>query len=188
MSPLLPFNPLDGLIILALGIGAIWGFTQGFFRQLTGVGCLYAAAVISAVVFQEPSWWLSRHLYFPRWMMDIAVFLVILVALYALFMYLVRDTYKAGEAHFPGAINRVGGMVAGFALALLWLSILLMLFEYALGVHWLRWDHLRQAIADNFRTSQLAPLIMYIGHLIIYTVKPLFPRGLPNMLKPGRLF
>ncbi len=176
------FNPLDGLIILGLGAGAFWGFNRGSLREFIDLACLYIATVATTLLFQKPARWLALRLHLPLPFMEIAVFALMLVALFSILLYIILDFLRPPKWRYLSLADRIGGMIFGVLFALVLISVLLFFLDYALKVSWLRWDSYRKAILDTRLNSFLAPLVEGFGKAILAVLRPFFPKGLPPLL------
>jgi len=175
-------NPLDGLIILGLGAGAFWGFNKGTLREAIELGCLYFATLVTTLLFQKPARWLAARFHLPLPFLEITVFTLLLVGAFFAFFFFAMDFFKPPKARYLSFADRLGGMVFGFLFALVIISLLLIFLDYALGVNWLRWDHLRKAILETRLSSFTAPLVKGFGRSILAVLKPFFPKGLPAII------
>jgi uncharacterized membrane protein required for colicin V production len=175
-------NPLDGLIILGLGVGAFWGFNRGTFRGAIELACLYLATLVTTLLFQKPARWLASRFSLPLPFVEITVFTLLLLAAFFAFFYIAMDFLRPPQARYLGFADRLGGMVFGFLFALVIISLLLIFLDYALGVNWLRWEHLRKAILETRDSSFVAPLVKEFGRSILAVLKPFFPKGLPALI------
>ena len=175
-------NPLDGLIILGLGIGAFWGFNKGTIREAIELACLYLATLVTTLLFQRPARWLASRFSLPLPFVEISVFALLLLAAFFAFFYIAMDFFKLPQSRYLSFVDRLGGMVFGFLFALVVISLLLIFLDYALGVNWLKWEHLRKAILETRLSSFAAPLVKGFGRSILAVLKPFFPKGLPALI------
>lgn len=177
------FNPLDGLIVLGLGVGAFWGFSRGSLRELIDVVCLYLATLATTLVFQKPAIWFALNFNLPLPFMEILTFTLLLAGFFSTFLYLALDFLKPPKGRYLTITERVGGMIFGLLFALILISLALFFLDHALKVNWLRWDQYRKAILEARLGSFMAPLIEGFGRTILQVLKPFFPKGLPSLLE-----
>ncbi len=176
------FSPIDGLIIIGLGAGAFWGFSRGSLREFIDLACLYIASIATTLLFQKPARWLALHFHLPLPFVEIAVFTILLVALFSAFLYMALDLLRPPKGRYLSFADRMGGMILGLLFAMLLISFLLLFLDYTLKLHWLRWDSYRKAIVEARVASFAAPFVEGFGRAVLMVLKPFFPRGLPSFL------
>jgi uncharacterized membrane protein required for colicin V production len=123
------------------------------------------------------------HLPLGKWMSELTAtslrttrafaFLLILVITDILLSFLARCAYKDTRLPFLGNLDQVGGLLIGFASTCAWISLAIPLLS---GIPWLPF---RASLYEAMRASALVPLFDNLLPLILATLRPWLPGGIP---------
>lgn len=106
-------NLIDGIIIIALGSGAIWGFRNGLIKALLGFVAIafsiWAGFKFSSLLEDFVS---SIDVISEEWVPIASIIFGIFLA-YTAIKFIARFATKAVKAAGLGMVNRVGGAVIG---------------------------------------------------------------------------
>ena len=177
-------NAVDVLIMILLCAGAMIGFYHGLVRTIFHTVLLYGAAVVAA--FSYPI--LARGLAFmfsnaSLQLRQATAFLFILLLLFNLIAFSVRAPFKSRAPFLPAIFDKLGGMIAGFFLAGVWVGVGLLLTDFLLSVSWVKWEPLRHSLFFLFADSSLARVVRGLLPYAVETLKPWFVPfgGLPRL-------
>lgn len=177
-------NLADVLIMLLLCGGAMLGFYHGLVRTVFHMLLLYFVTIIAA--FAYPT--VARGLAYVMpgtslQMREVISFLFILLFFFNLIFFSTRATFKSRGPFLPAMLDKLGGMVAGFFMAALWIAVGLLVLDFILSLHWLQWQAVRDNLAVTFATSPLAQLVESLLPYALATLRPWFAPfgGLPRI-------
>ena len=190
------FNSLDYMLILLLLLGTFWGMMQGVVRLLTDLLGIYVGLVITLLVYRPLGDFFQRLV--PG--MSLAgsqalgfalclTFLVTGLSLVSRFTGIppekrrrrrkldVEEPEPTGcRRHFFSPLNQLGGLLVGFVVSIIWLSLILAVLQFLF-----RWGGSTVGAARGLRvqlqTSELVPLANYVVYLIYRSVSFWFPGG-----------
>jgi uncharacterized membrane protein required for colicin V production len=181
-------NFLGGLTWLDLGILLVGivslgiGFAQGMLRQIIGLAALYIAAILGAQYYIVLSNFIRAILFQPtsRFLNAIA-FTLIVFAVWLLITWLAFDAYRSTKVKLFPLIDQFGGSVLGLVTMIVTLALILPVVRFAVGESWPGNETLRYTISTQLDTSRLVPVFEALKPLILSTVGPWLPLGLPSI-------
>jgi len=173
-------NPFDFFIILALIVGTALGFVRGLVRMVINLLVLYIAMVLAMTFY---SWLAGQLVFLSSGGLSIRAsealsFVLILVLVTVIAGFVLSRTYK--DTQLPGLrqIDQLGGMVVGFILTCTWIGLALVALAFVLSAD-VGASGLRANLYYFFQNSFLIPIFYRFLPIVIATLKPWMPRGLP---------
>ena len=195
------FTALDFLLIFILVIGALWGLLRGAGRLLIGLFSLYVGLVIAL--------WLYRPLgqFFRDLLPSMSVqgsqalaFVILLFVLVNGISFFTRffatppeerkrkrrggiqeAVTKGGRRFLTGPLNQLIGLVLGIVVAIIWISLILAVFQFMLRSGFATGGS-AGAFRQHLDTSVLVPWFNYVLTLIYMTISFWLPGDAPNIL------
>jgi len=178
----LHINALDGLLVLGLLFGMGLGFFQGLFRQAASLVALYVATILAAQYYTFIGRQLSFLLSSPRAISQALAFLIILIGANAALSWVNYDAYARLRPSIWPFVDRLGGVLFGFAVAVLWIILILLTLDHALQIPWMGHEPTRQALLSSLGSSSLVPFLRQLSPLLVSALRFWLPRGVPNIL------
>jgi uncharacterized membrane protein required for colicin V production len=174
-------NPFDVLIALALLMGIALGFIRGLVSMAMSLLILYVAAVMAMTLHAPIAKWMSYAAgdILPRTTAQLITFALLLILTTVLLNFLVKRMYKNTELPGVRQIDQLGGMFIGFILTCTWIGLALVALDFVLSATRTDAGSTGTAISYYFRTSNLIPIFYNILPIIIATLRPWMPKGLP---------
>ncbi len=121
---------IDIFILAVLGIGLVSGLAKGFIKQACTLIGLVAGLLVARALYVMVGEQLAPHIGTSVSVAQIISFIIIWAIIPALLMLAGAALTRALEIVHLGAINRLFGGIAGMALHLLFLGILIKVVEY----------------------------------------------------------
>ena len=180
-------NPFDFLIVLALVGGVALGFIRGLVRMALSLVVLYVAAALAMVFHPRVGMWINSMSGLPIAVSQGLAFLVILAAVAMLLNFLLRRTYRDTELPGIRQVDQLGGMVVGFVLTVVWISLSLVVLAFMLSTPVTADDTFRLSMVSYFQTSNLIPIFYRFLPIALATLRPWMPKGLPPDIFTFRL-
>lgn len=180
------FNWLDIIIIILLLSGMAIGFTQGLMRQLIGLAALYIGLVLATQFFRPLSQLLGDALNSPANTLSNAIaFFFILFLIMGIINFFGLDAYKSTKIHILPFVDQLVGMVLGVASSWIVLSVAVNVLVFAVNTQvWPGNAELTRAIIKNgLETSRLAEVTSSTLPMIVSTLRPWLPGGLPAIFQ-----
>jgi uncharacterized membrane protein required for colicin V production len=183
-------NPFDSIIVFALLAGIALGFIRGLVRMVMSLAIVYVATVLAMTFYATIGKWLF---YFasgalPRSTSEAVAFAIILVLTASVINFVLHRTYKDTELPGVRQIDQLGGMVVGFVLASTWVGLTLIALAFVLNATDTSAGSLRQNLVFYFHTAMLIPVFNRFLPLIVATLRPWMPKGLPPGIFEIKLF
>lgn len=116
-------NWLDIVIALIVTLPTYFGFRKGFLRKLLGIAGIIVGFVIAVKFYDSVSNILSSVIKENKTFVDVISFLLIIGVLYGASVWLAR--FIANTNSGTGVVDKVLGMITGFAQGLILASVLL---------------------------------------------------------------
>lgn len=195
------FNALDFLLIFFLVVGSLWGLLRGAGRLLIALFSLYVGLVISLLLYR-PLGNFFRDL-LPGMSVtgsETLAFIILLLAFVNGFNFLTRffatppeerkrkrrgeveeAVTKGGERFLAGPLNQLLGLLVGFLVTIVWASLLLAVFQFAVRTAWPVANHTRVAIQGQLGASVLVPAFNYVLSRIYLSVRIWVPGDVPSI-------
>jgi uncharacterized membrane protein required for colicin V production len=176
-------NPFDVFIALGLLAGILLGFTRGLLRMAFAVVVLYISTVLAMTFYVSLGKFIGRI--FPGMSIhsrEALAFVLILLLSAGILQFLLSRTYKNTE--WPGIrqIDQLGGMVFGFFVTVLWISLALIGIGFVLGTPAPGTQVVQGNLTYYYNTSSLIPMFMRFLPIALATLKPWVPQGkLPDI-------
>ena len=121
-------NWLDVLIALAILTPAFFGYINGFLRKFLGLLGLAVGFILAVKFFNPVGSFVIDKLHTPETPTLVIAFTVIIIAVYALFLYGAK--YMANLHPATNIVNKLLGVATGFLQGVLLSSILLFNLNY----------------------------------------------------------
>jgi membrane protein required for colicin V production len=180
-------NPFDVLIVLALLAGVALGFVRGLVRMILSLLVLYLAAVAAMTLYTSLGNWLRVVAGLPLSLSQSLSFLVILILISAAINFVLRRTYKHTELPGVRQIDQLGGMIVGFFLSVVWIGLSILIIAFFLRASLGQEAPIQQTVIGYFRRSSLIPVFYRVLPVILATLRPWMPKGLPPEIFTFRL-
>ena len=140
-------NPVDGVVLLVLGLGAVRGYVRGILRESFGAVGL-VLGIVGALGFSPQ---LGDEFIARGWLKPVEAPLVaapvIFIGVYAIATLLGLLAHRLAKSLFLGAVDRAGGIVFGLARGAAVCALLL-----ALAAHIMPKDYLQ--MVDESRSGR----------------------------------
>lgn len=179
-------NPFDVIIALALVAGLVLGIVRGLVRMALSLLVLYVAAVL-ALTLHVPFGNYIRFLFgLPRQLSLGAAFLIILILASALINFILRRTYK--ETELPGVrhLDQLGGLIVGFFVTSVWIGLAILVLGFFLSAS-IASGQTPSAVVSYFQRSAMVDMFYRFIPVVLATLRPWMPKGLPPELFTTRL-
>ncbi|HSJ57996.1 MAG TPA: CvpA family protein [Anaerolineae bacterium] len=179
-------NPFDVVIILALAAGLVYGFVRGLVRMVLSLLVLYIAAVLALTFHVGLGNWIYYAFLLPRQISLGAAFLFILILASAIINFILSRTYK--ETELPGVrqIDQLGGLIVGFVLTSFWIGFAILVLGFFLNAS-IQAGETPSGLILFFRRSTMVSMFYRFVPVVLATLRPWMPRGLPPEIFTTRL-
>ena len=191
---------LDIMIVLLIVGGSLNGLRVGALRQLGNLLVFYMSLILTTRFYRLLLPTAKRLLAgAPSAIMEGVLFSLLLVLVYALLGILLlgialkrkpdrgkkRVNWKRLD-RLPGqslasTLNHLAGLVLGFVTISLWIGIGLLVYRFVIGSSWLDWEKYRIALQADYAKSVLLGVFSSFLPVVIGTLEPWFPNGLPTL-------
>jgi uncharacterized membrane protein required for colicin V production len=196
------FNSLDYLLVLILFIGAVWGLLRGAGKLLIGLFSLYVGLVISLLLYQPLANFFRNVLQTMSvsGSQSLAFVFLLLVSVNALSLLtrylstppeerkrkkkseLQEAVTKGGRRFLTGPLNQLVGLLVGFLVTIVWISLILAVFQFAVRSGWPAANDARVAIQAQLGASTLVPVFGEALNRIYWSVSIWVPGEVPTIL------
>ncbi len=180
-------NPFDVLIVFALVGGTALGFIRGLMRMILSLLVLYIAAVLAMTFYERAGRYLTYMFGLPNAISQALAFLLILILTSALLNFILRRTYR--DTALPGLrqVDQLGGLVIGFFLSVIWIGFAILALAFVLATPVTGESGLHLSLLGYFNSSNLIPVFYALLPIMLATLKPWMPKGLPPDIFTVRL-
>jgi hypothetical protein len=188
-------NELDLLIALILVLGVVYGLMRGAGKQLIGLFSLWLSLIISLWLYKPLSdEIIGGVLAMSAFGRDTIAFVALMLFFSNLIGLIVRATAtppeekkrkkvsdleevieKGSQRFIFGPLNYLGGLVLGFVVTVIWLSLGLALLQFSLSAV------PESALANTVRGSQLVGIFNNTLGYVFLSVKLFIPSRLPGI-------
>lgn len=183
-------NPFDFVIVVALVGGIILGFVRGLVRMVLSLLVLYVAMVLSMTFYGYIGMWINYLTAnaLPQSVSEALAFVLILVLTTSVINFILHRTYKDTELPGIRQVDQLGGMVVGFILFSVWIGLAILALAFVLNATDARVGSLRENMLFYFNTSFLIPIFYRLLPIVVATLRPWMPKGLPPDIFTIRFF
>ena len=180
-------NPFDVLIVFALVGGTALGFVRGLMRMALSLLVLYIAAVLAMTFYERAGRLLTYMFSLPETISQAMAFLLILILTSALLTFILRRTYR--DTALPGLrqVDQLGGMIIGFFLSVIWIGFAVLALAFVLSAPVTGESSLHLSLIGYFNNSNLIPVFYALLPIVLATLRPWMPKGLPPEIFTVRL-
>ncbi|TAH50605.1 MAG: CvpA family protein [Chloroflexota bacterium] len=177
-------NWLDLIILLLLLTGMAIGFAQGLVRQVIGLVALYIGLVLATQFFRPLSQLTGDALNTtPNTLSNAVAFFAILFLAIGVINFFALDAYKSTKIRLVPAVDQVTGIALGVISMWIVLSVAVNVLDFA--VHAQTWtgnaETARNIILNGLENSRLAEVTASTLPMIVTTIRPWLPGGLPTI-------
>jgi uncharacterized membrane protein required for colicin V production len=182
-------NPLDILIVFALLAGIAWGFVRGLVRMALNLAILYIATVLAMTFYPTVGRWLKMIAgsNLGKSITEVIAFVLILALTTAILHFIVSRTYKDTELPGVRQIDQLGGMLIGFVVISTWIGLTIVALAFILSATDTAISGLRDNLLMYFHNSRLIPIFYRFLPIVLATLRPWMPKGLPPDIFSFRL-
>jgi len=195
------FGPLDFLLILILILGTVWGLLRGMTKVLIGLFSLYVGLILSLWLYQPLANYLRSLL--PGMSVsgsEALAFVFLLLVLVNGFSFFTEyfstppeerkrkkrgavqeAVAQTGRRFLTGFLSQIGGLVVGFVVTVVWISLLLAILQFVVQAEWPTANGMRFAFQGELATSALKPTFNQILTIIYRSVKIWVPGEVPSI-------
>jgi uncharacterized membrane protein required for colicin V production len=183
-------NPFDVLIIFTLLVGIALGFIRGLVRMALSLLILYIAMVVAITFYVPVGTWIAYLTggILPRSNNQALAFVAILILTTSVFNFVVHRVFKDTELPGIRQIDQLGGMILGFILICTWIGLVIVALAFVLGATDTAIGSVRDNMLMYFETSFLIPIFYRFLPIVVATLTPWMPKGLPPEIFALRLF
>lgn len=121
---------IDIVILVFVGIGAIWGLTRGFVRQLSSLVGLVVGLLVARALFSEMGEWIAPNIGVSVTVARVLAFFMIWIVVPLLFSLLASFLSKALQLIHLGWLNRLLGGALGTVKMMLLVGLVVQLLEF----------------------------------------------------------
>lgn len=177
------FNWFDFVIIVCLLAGMAIGYSQGLIRQMIGFAVLYVALVLATQFFRVLSQTVAGLLQVaPNTLFNMVAFFTLFLLASGVINFFAQDAYKSTRIRLAPFLDHTTGMVLGVLSMWLFLSVSVSVMVFATGTQtWLQGEGFRQVLGNGLDNSRLAKLTESTLPIVIMTIQPWLPNGLPAL-------
>ncbi len=174
-------NPFDVFIVFILLGGIALGFIRGLVRMVMNLLVLYVAMVLAITFYASIGRWVAfvSAGFLPRNTTQAIAFLLILVLTTVIINFILYRTYKDTELPGIRQIDQLGGMIGGFVLVSTWIGLGIVALAFVLTATDVAGSSLRENMILYFQTSYLIPTFYKLLPIVLATLRPWMPKGLP---------
>jgi uncharacterized membrane protein required for colicin V production len=182
-------NPIDILIGFTLLAGIAWGFVRGLVRMAINLLILYIATVLAMTFYPTVGRWIGYIVgnNLGSASIEVAAFVLILALTTAILSFIVGRTYKDTELPGVRQIDQLGGMLIGFIVISTWIGLAIVALAFVLSATDTASSGLRDNLVMFFRSSRLIPIFYRLLPIVLATLRPWMPKGLPPEILSFRL-
>ncbi len=101
--------------------------------------------------------------------------------------FIVSHTYKDTELPGVRQIDQLGGMVIGFIVISTWIGLAIVALAFVLSATDTASSGLRDNVLMYFHSSRLIPIFYRLLPIVLATLRPWMPKGLPPEIFSFRL-
>jgi uncharacterized membrane protein required for colicin V production len=180
-------NPFDVLIVFALVGGSALGFVRGLMRMALSLVVLYVAAVLAMTFYVGLGRYLTYMFGLSQAVAQSLAFVLILFLTTTLITFILRRTYR--DTALPGLrqVDQLGGMVVGFFVSVIWIGFAILALAFVLAAPVSEEGGLHLSLLGYFNRSNLIPIFYAVLPIILATLRPWMPKGLPPEIFSLRL-
>jgi uncharacterized membrane protein required for colicin V production len=175
-------NPFDFLIALALLGGIALGFIRGLVRMALSLLVLYIAMVLAMTFYTQVGRWIGFVTTdaLPERTLQSLAFVIILILTTAIINFVLHRTYRDTELPGVRQIDQLGGMIVGFLLVSTWIGLAIIALGFVLKTAVAPGTGtIRANMLYFFNTSFLIPIFYHLLPIVLATLRPWMPKGLP---------
>ena len=174
-------NPFDVLIVFILLGGIALGFIRGLVRMVLSLLVLYIAMVLAMTFYVPTGRWVNFITagYLPKNTTEALAFVIIVVLTTMILNFVLYRTYKDTELPGIRQIDQLGGMIVGFILICTWIGLGIVALGFVLSATDVAGSGLRENMVRYFQTSNLIPIFYKFLPIVLATLRPWMPKGLP---------
>jgi uncharacterized membrane protein required for colicin V production len=185
------FNALDYLLVVLLLVGTFWGLMQGVIRLLTDLLGLYIGLVVTLLLYRPLAGFFQDLVPAMSNQGSQALAFGLLIMIFVNGLGLVSrftgippeerkrkkklDVEKAAapgcERYIWGGVSQLGGLVVGFLVSVIWLSMLLAVLQFVLRTGGDSAVRASSGLRFQLQTSLLVPVFNYVVFLIYRSVR-----------------
>jgi uncharacterized membrane protein required for colicin V production len=176
MEILQRLQPLDFLFAVVWAALVGWGLQTGVVRQLGMLIGVYAAALLSGVLYRQGGAALALAFgrdVLPR--LEWVAYLVLLVAIFGAIGFLIWRAYPASRIGRNFGTENVLGAALGAVWGVLFLISVLTVLRFYAAVPWKGEESSQQGIAHEVQLSQVAPVLEVVAAPLWEVMTPWFP-------------
>lgn len=195
------FNAFDFLLIFFLLVGTAWGLLRGAGKLLIGLFSLYIGLVLSLLLYRPLGNFLrdlipDMSLYGSQSLAFVFLLLVFVNGFSFFTRYFstppeerrrktksgVQEAVeKGGKRFLAGPLNQLLGLLVGFLVTVVWISLILAIVQFAVKSGWPTGNPTRAALSQQLGGSTLVPVFNYILVRVYYSVRIWVPGGVPSI-------
>ncbi len=195
------FGPLDFMLIFFLVLGTVWGLIRGATKLLIGLFSLYVGLILSLWLYRPLANYLRSLL--PGMSLtgsEALAFVFLLLVLVNGFAFFTeyfstppeeRRRKKRGEVQeavaqtgrrfLTGPLSQIGGLMVGFVVTVVWISLLLAVLQFVVQTEWPMANGLRFIFQQELGTSALKPTFNQILAIVYRSVRIWVPGEVPSV-------
>ncbi len=176
------FNGLDIVIFALVIVGIGVGFAQGLLRQVISLAALYIGAILGAQYYSLVAGFVNFVFFAaPSKFVNALSFFIIVILTSALIDWLVRDVLQSTRLQLLPIVDQLGGAIMGLVRPIIILTLALPVITFAAGEPWPYLEQTRVLVLQTLHTSRFLPVFEHFKPLILSTVGPWLPAGLPAL-------
>ena len=180
-------NPFDVLIVFGLLASVALGFVRGLVRMGLSLVVLYLAAVAAILLYTPLARFIRTVANTPVFLSQGLSFLFILIVLTTALNFMLRRTYKDTELPGVRQIDQLGGMVIGLFVGVIWIGFAIVIIAFFLRSAVGQEAPFQASVVGFFRRSYLIPIFYRVLPVMVASLRPWMPKGLPPEIFTFRL-
>ena len=183
MNLLIGFNWLDVVLLILAASSLVVGYAQGLLRQVISLAALYIAVILGAQYYAPFAAWL-RAITFQSHsdrISNMVAFFIIVLLVYTLLTFLAQDAYRSTRLKIFPLIDQFGGSILSLATLLIMAVLSLAVLKFSIVEQWPGIEAFHDQIANGLGSSTLVLLLETNKDMLLDTLRPWLPAGLPSI-------
>jgi len=182
------FSIVDVCICLILLGGMALGYSRGLVRSFfdlvvtyvaLGIAAQYTPLVRHVLRHMLPAW--------PTYVINSVLFLAVGALVATTLGTVVQALLRSGSKRRQTELSTLAGFFIGALTAAALVSVFIPVVEHGASGSWGTWDSHRESMLRSLASSYLVPFFHQLTPVVLTSIKPLLPAGLPEALRGAPL-
>ena len=174
---------MDVLLMLIVMGGLVIGWLQGLWRQGMTLASFLAALILATYLqIFVAAWFGFLSPGTPAMVRGTLAFLLLTGVIATSLDFAGRRLFPETRLSVLGIFDRLLGILVGFLTVCIQVSVAVLIFKFLARVSWPMGEGLRLVLVRGIEGSTLLPVFYQILVVIVSTVGPLLPEGIPKFI------